>query len=477
MWTDAQAVHAVWDRPAAASKEWRSRARAAPPPRESSPCRCSTCRLRRLPCGATSTSSLDPEHPEARPRLAHELERGRDLRRPPVHLGRAVALPAGGSRARGGLRRRDSLPALHGARGCRARSRGREARRHASHRRADATLPELFGGSRPRFAMLAPEWEAPPAYRLFVETDAPDDQLARAAEAIERALHEGYHYRYAREFGQLGPVRAVRVTQGSFDTRRAASPGAARRRHQARGPAPAARLGRALRFRRPPVRNPLHLAPPVRPPRPWIWTPRPTWPAVARSRTSGTSRASHRAHPEEAARADALRRQPRPLPGRAGPAGGAAGPLPAPQRAPVGGRHLRRGAWVPVPRLGVRLGRRGGGGALARADAAGRGAGRARPCQRGLKVEPCKLGRVQRFETGSRTGSSSSSWAGSVARPRRAVPSAVLGPPRVDRVLHGDAVPERGDEPGRELHGRAAHGVRALGVVPRTGCASACRRR
>jgi hypothetical protein len=79
----------------------------------------------------------------------------------------------------------------------------------------DVALPPLFGGVRPRFAMLAPEWEAPPAYRLFLETDAPDERLAEAAEAIERALWEGFHYRYARELGQLGPVRAVRVREGA----------------------------------------------------------------------------------------------------------------------------------------------------------------------------------------------------------------------------------------------------------------------
>jgi hypothetical protein len=82
----------------------------------------------------------------------------------------------------------------------------------------DATLPSLFGGERPAFAMLAPEWHPapePPSYRLFLETGAPDARLAEAAAAVERALHEGHHYRYARELGQLGPVRAVRVSEGA----------------------------------------------------------------------------------------------------------------------------------------------------------------------------------------------------------------------------------------------------------------------
>jgi GH3 auxin-responsive promoter len=156
----------------------------------------------------------DPEHPDARPRLAHELEQGRDY---------VVLLSTSGGLLRYRLGDLVRVEGFVGATPC-LRFMGRAdavsdlvGEKLAATRVTAvlaATLPELFGGSRPRFAMLAPEWEAPPAYRLFVETDAPDDQLARAAEAIERALHEGYHYRYARELGQLGPVRAVRVTEG-----------------------------------------------------------------------------------------------------------------------------------------------------------------------------------------------------------------------------------------------------------------------
>lgn len=157
---------------------------------------------------------IDPEHPEARPRLAHELEQGRDY---------VVLLSTSGGLLRYRLGDLVRVEGFVGATPC-LRFMGRAdavsdlvGEKLAATRVTavlDATLPELFGGSRPRFAMLAPEWEAPPAYRLFVETDEPDAQLARAAEAIERALHEGYHYRYARELGQLGPVRAVRVTEG-----------------------------------------------------------------------------------------------------------------------------------------------------------------------------------------------------------------------------------------------------------------------
>ncbi len=61
---------------------------------------------------------------------------------------------------------------------------------------------------------LAPEWTPTPSSVLFLESESPAARLAAVAEAVERALCEGHHYRYARELGQLGPVRAVRVAEG-----------------------------------------------------------------------------------------------------------------------------------------------------------------------------------------------------------------------------------------------------------------------
>jgi hypothetical protein len=156
----------------------------------------------------------DPERAEVRPRLAHELEQGREY---------VVLLSTSGGLLRYRLGDLVRVEGFSGATPC-LRFMGRAdavsdlvGEKLAATRVTavlDAALPALFGGARPRFAMLAPEWEAPPAYRLFLETDAPEDLLAQAAAAIERALHEGFHYRYARELGQLGPVRAVRVTEG-----------------------------------------------------------------------------------------------------------------------------------------------------------------------------------------------------------------------------------------------------------------------
>ncbi|MFL5346424.1 MAG: GH3 auxin-responsive promoter family protein [Hyalangium sp.] len=157
----------------------------------------------------------DPEHPEARPRLAHELEQGREY---------LVLLSTSGGLLRYRLGDLVRVEGFAGATPC-LRFMGRAdavsdlVGEKLSATRVttvlDAALPSLFGGTRPRFAMLAPEWEGPPAYRLFLETDAPDERLSEAAEAIERALREGFHYRYARELGQLGPVSAVRVTEGT----------------------------------------------------------------------------------------------------------------------------------------------------------------------------------------------------------------------------------------------------------------------
>jgi hypothetical protein len=160
---------------------------------------------------------LDPEHPEARPRLAHELEKGRTY---------SVLLSTSGGLLRYRIGDLVRVEGFHHATPC-LRFMGRAdavcdlvGEKLAATRVStvlEATLPGVLGGRRPAFAMMAPEWDTqgPPAYRLFLETDAPDAHLEGAAHAIERALLEGYHYRYARELGQLGPVVALRVSEGA----------------------------------------------------------------------------------------------------------------------------------------------------------------------------------------------------------------------------------------------------------------------
>jgi len=158
---------------------------------------------------------VDPEHPGARPRLAHELEAGRTY---------SVVMSTSGGLLRYQLGDLVRVEGFHRVTPC-LRFLGRAdsvcdlvgeklAATRVSHVLA-ATLPGLFG-QRPTFAMMAPEWEAPapPSYRLFLDTDAPATRLEEAAHALENVLCEGFHYRYARELGQLGPLRVLRVTDG-----------------------------------------------------------------------------------------------------------------------------------------------------------------------------------------------------------------------------------------------------------------------
>ena len=92
----------------------------------------------------------------------------------------------------------------------------------------------------------------------------------------------------------------------------------------------------------------------------------------------------------------------------------------------------------------------------------------------GSDAAPPQCG-VRRFPTVERHGLVWV-WMGDTTPDARAVPDAVLGHARLGNLLHGHGVSERGDAPRRELHGRAAHDLRARGLVPST-CAQACSRR
>lgn len=65
-----------------------------------------------------------------------------------------------------------------------------------------------------RFALLSPEAGPPARYRLYLETDADDDAIGRAAGAVEAHLQGGHHYRYCRELGQLSSLAHARVRDG-----------------------------------------------------------------------------------------------------------------------------------------------------------------------------------------------------------------------------------------------------------------------
>jgi hypothetical protein len=58
------------------------------------------------------------------------------------------------------------------------------------------------------FALLVPC--SPPGYRLFIE----HPEAEKLAFQVEHALLRHYHYRYARELGQLGPVQGFSIERG-----------------------------------------------------------------------------------------------------------------------------------------------------------------------------------------------------------------------------------------------------------------------
>ena len=71
----------------------------------------------------------------------------------------------------------------------------------------------LASGVAPPFAMLAPSWGEPPAYRLYVECRA--EHVGRLADEVERRLGASHHYGLCRALGQLGAVQAVPVREGA----------------------------------------------------------------------------------------------------------------------------------------------------------------------------------------------------------------------------------------------------------------------
>jgi hypothetical protein len=67
-------------------------------------------------------------------------------------------------------------------------------------------------GLGPGFLMLAPEWDRPPYYALFVDGGGlGPTALAGLAARVEAGLLGNPAYAYCRALGQLGPVRGMRV--------------------------------------------------------------------------------------------------------------------------------------------------------------------------------------------------------------------------------------------------------------------------
>jgi hypothetical protein len=147
--------------------------------------------------------------PEGDTRLLHQLDQGRTYR--------VVVTTAGG------LYRYDTGDAVlvDGAWGTLPLLRfvGREAVSDlAGEKLSEAFVAKALAaglceaGVAARFAMLAP---AGRGYALFLEAAAPVSPraLAAAGAAVERALCAGYHYAYARELGQIAPLRVFHVQE------------------------------------------------------------------------------------------------------------------------------------------------------------------------------------------------------------------------------------------------------------------------
>jgi hypothetical protein len=63
----------------------------------------------------------------------------------------------------------------------------------------------------PSFAMLACNTCPAPAYVLYIETEAPDSEVEHVTHLIDEALCSNFHYQYARQLGQLAPLKAFRA--------------------------------------------------------------------------------------------------------------------------------------------------------------------------------------------------------------------------------------------------------------------------
>jgi hypothetical protein len=159
----------------------------------------------------------DVEAPARRPRLAHELEHGRQY---------SVILTTGGGLYRYALGdvvsvvgRVGATPLIEFVRrnGVVSDLCGEKLAEAHVTRALDTATARL--GVRCAFLMVAPEMAAPPYYAVFAEAPGVSEAaLTRLAAEVERALSESPSYAYCRRLGQLGAMRAVRVHDGGAAT-------------------------------------------------------------------------------------------------------------------------------------------------------------------------------------------------------------------------------------------------------------------
>ncbi len=159
----------------------------------------------------TLSGEVDP----VRPQLAHEIDRGQRY---------AVVLTTGGGLYRYLLQ--DVVEVTGHFHGCPlVRFVGRHGhvsdwfgeKLNGTH--VSQILRNVFDSLAivPSFAMLACDTSGPPSYVLYIDAFGPDEALARAAMRIDDGLRSNFHYRCARELGQLSLVRVFRA-QGAAET-------------------------------------------------------------------------------------------------------------------------------------------------------------------------------------------------------------------------------------------------------------------
>jgi hypothetical protein len=157
---------------------------------------------------------IDDEKPNARPLLAHELDKGSIY---------SVLLTTGGGlyRYRLGDRVRvvgkvEATPLVEFVGRSEDTSDLCGEKLHEPFVRGvlDQVLDEFRIA--PLFAMVAPEWGRPPGYVLFLEAmNVTPELMSQLVSRLEAGLLAGTHYAYCRRLGQLSPLRGVRIAGGA----------------------------------------------------------------------------------------------------------------------------------------------------------------------------------------------------------------------------------------------------------------------
>jgi hypothetical protein len=155
---------------------------------------------------------VDLERPLAPPRLAHELVRGA-VYAPVISTGGGFYRYRLGDAVRcDGFHFQAPLLSFEG----RIDQVSDVCGEKLNPRLVAATLGEAqqVTGATLAYALLAPTTGDPPRYCLYAE-GIDSAMLATLCEIVERRLCDTHGYRYARELGQLAPIRGVLVKDGA----------------------------------------------------------------------------------------------------------------------------------------------------------------------------------------------------------------------------------------------------------------------